>query len=248
MKYTVATKWNDLNPWQLSKIAWVMFADLDEKQKKYRLVYYLFMGKLNFWRALKMRVLINRVPFFQLYPYTAFINSTTNLTEFPKILRLGSIKLYGPSPRLASCRIDQFSLADTFYYRWCKTRKVQELNRLVSVLYLPKGKTFSKTDLDHSRYVKLMPMGQKLGVFLAYMGCRELLQASFTHVFPKSKGSGSADYASFDKIIYTVARGESKPFGGVYQTKEALLYDFMNVLNDELADQKEYKRKWNTKP
>ncbi len=133
-------------------------------------------------------------------------------------------------------------MADMFYYRWCKTRDIKELNRLVSILYLPKNKEFSREDLGHSIYVKLMSLGKKLVVVLGYIGSRELLITRFNHVFPKGSGTGSGKYQSFDKIVYNMARGESKPFGGVYKTKGARLYDFMNVLDDELADQKEYKR------
>ncbi len=241
MNYKVATSWNELNDWQLARVATLFFSGFPQEKIKYGLVYVLFTVKKNIWRYFKMRYLVARIPFFVLYQHTEFLNNSANRTEFPKCLKLGFIKLYGPSARMASLSIDQFSMADTFYYRFCKTQDIKELNRLVSILYLPKGKHFSRDDLGHSIYVRLIPRSKKLAVLLSYIGSRNNLTNSFKSVFKGSGGSGEK-YTSFDKIVFNMARSENQPFGHLYETKEANLYDFMNILNDELTDQKEFKR------
>ncbi|KZS41916.1 hypothetical protein AWE51_00270 [Aquimarina aggregata] len=242
MNYTIATNWNGLNDWQLAKVASLLFGGYSDKRIKHGLVYILFTGKKSLWKYFKIRYLIARVPFNELYRYTEFLNTSIGRTDFPKYLKLGFIKLYGPSSRMSNLTIDQFSIADVFYYRWCRTRDSKELNRLVSILYSPKGQEFSREDLGHSIYVKLMPKDKKLAVVLAYMGSRKLLTDSFTYVFKNSKESGGSSYNSFDKIVFNMARSDNQPFGHLYTTKEANVYDFMNILNDELADQQEFKR------
>ncbi len=242
MNYKVATTWNELNSWQLAKIASLLFSGFSEEKIKRGLVYILFLRKKSIWNSFKMRYLIARVPFAELYKHTAFLSNATDRTEFPKYLKLGRIKLYGPSARMNNLTIDQFSMADMFYYSWCKTRDTKELNRLVSILYLPKGKDFSRKELEHSIYVRLMPRDKKLSVVLAYIGSRQLLIQRFKNVFKNSSGSGKSSYNSFDKIVFNMARSENQPFGPLPNTKEANLYDFMNILDDELADQKEFTR------
>lgn len=241
MNINVASNWNELNSWQLSKIARLFFSFADEQKVKHRLVYILFLKKPTIWNYYKFWKLVKRVPFPELYRFTDFLNRTNTYTKFPKKLKLGFVTLYGPGDRLKSTTIDQFSHADLFFYRWSKTHDVKELNRFVSILYLPKGKKFSNNDLGHSRYVKLMPLGVKLSIALSYIGTRQVMGSNYKHVFPKSNKQGSGKYYSFDKIVIAMARGESKPFGGVYQTKDAKLYDFMHVYDEELKDQKQQK-------
>ncbi|WP_281991401.1 hypothetical protein [Aquimarina aggregata] len=246
MNYTIATSWNELNTWQLSKVSKLIFTKVSSDVLKYRLVYILFMIRPGLIHTLKVFYLLISVPLSELYVYAKFMVETSDLTHFPKTLTYRGKKLYGPEARLSNITIDQFSFADVFYYRWCKTRDDSDLNRLISVLYFPKGKGFSREEknLRHSSIVKKMPMGIKLTVLMAYMGSRSVLAASFKNVFPKKKGDSKAEYSSFDKILYNMALSENQPFGHLYATKQAKLYDFMNVLDLDLANQKELKAKY----
>lgn len=242
MKYTIATKWNELNDWQLGEVAKVFFTGVPESQRMYRLVYILFGVKRNLWRMFKLRYLSLRVPFKELSKHCRFLLLESDRTIFPKVLTLGTKKLYGPSDRLSSISIEQFSLADVFYYMWAKKYDVKELNRLVSVLYLPKGVTFDKSNLSHSVYVELMPLAQKLSVVLAYIGTRNYFRGKYKHVFPPSDATAKGEYHSFSEIIVSMARSENQPFGGYYETAAANAIDFLKVYNEELKSQKQKKR------
>ena len=75
---------------------------------------------------------------------------------------------------------------------------------------------------------------------MAFQGTREKIIARYTYVFKKGKGKGG--YAPFSKITSAMARSENQPFGDFYKTKEANVFDFFEVLNEELKTQKERER------
>ncbi len=247
MKFTIATTWNDLNDWQLQKIAKLILMSDTKQVLSFWLVYYLFIEKPTIWNHIKLGKLLLSVPLKELYPYTTFLVEKTDRTKFPEYLNYGTLRLKGPNDRLSNLSIDQFSLVDILYYRWSTNKEEIELNRFVSALYTPEDKIFSRneTALTHSQFVTTIPLDQKLAILLAYIGSREYLTSSYPHIFPKSKAKTKekSSYHSFDLIINKMSLSVPQPFGNYYKTKEAKLYDFMTLYATQLQEQKEKDKK-----
>jgi hypothetical protein len=250
LDFKIATSWNDLNDWQLKKIASIIFSQEENKVQSFLLVAYLFIVKPTFKNVFKFFRLLRQVRFSELKEYASFLYVETDLTKFSKKVN----GLYGPDDRLANISVNEFSYADVFYYRWAKERHIHDLNRMVSVLYRPKRKDlevkkdirkpFIKEELKyHSAIVEQMPREVKLTIAMAFQGTREKLSERYPHVF--RKGSGSGKYVPFTKIINSMSRSENQPFGDFYKTGEANMYDFLDVLEEELIVQK--KREKNAK-
>lgn len=245
INYNIPTTWNQLSLWQLKKIAKIIFSNTDQEQVSFLLVSYLCIPKLTLKNILKYCYLLMQVPVSQLKEYAAFLYKDTNLTKFPKKVK----SLYGPTDRLANVNIDEYTYADLFYHNWSTTRKNEDLNRLVAVLYRPKRnaqhldirKPFTKEALSkHAGVVEKLPRATKLVIAMAFQGSREKIIARYKWVFVK--GSGKASYAPFTKIINAMSRSENQPFGDYYKTKEANIYDFFDVLDEDLKTQKEQER------
>lgn len=250
LNFNIAKSWNELNEWQLKKIAKVMFSDSNKKTELLLIVSYLFIQKPTFKNVFKFFRLLFQVPFSSLKTYTDFLYTETDLTKFPKKIK----GLYGPSDRLANLTIEEFTYADLFFYNWTQKRDTDNLNRLVAVLYRPKGskqtkhidarKPFIKEELRlHASIVEKIPQDVKLTILMAFQGSRERMRNRYTHVFSKGGASKQSTYAPFTKIINSMSRGETQPFGDYYKTKKANIYDFFDVLNEDLKLQKERERK-----
>ena len=210
------------------------------------LVIYLFIIRPTPWNIFKLFALFIQVPYSDLKEYASFLYSENNLTRFPKKLKSRLSCLYGPSDRLSNLTIDEYAYADLFYYNWAKTKSDDNLNRLVAVLYRPKGDiskidkrtAFNKDELKlHAKQVERLPKIAKIIIMMAFQGSRDNIINRHKYVF--KKGSSKGTYAPFTKIIASMARSENQPFGDFYKTKDANLYDFMDMLNDELKEQKQ---------
>lgn len=247
LNFTIPTNWNQLSQWQLRKIASIIFSDITKEKTSFLMVSYLFISKPTLKNILKYCWLLMQVPFSELKEYASFLYSETDLTKFPKQIKT----LYGPADRLANLTIDEFTYADLFYHNWSTQRTTQNLNRLVAVLYRPKRKEkyisldvrkpFKKEELSqHAGIVEKLPNNVKLTIAMAFQGSREKIIARYKYVF--KKGSGKGSYTPFTKIINAMSRSENQPFGDFYKTKEANIYDFFDVLDEELKTQKERER------
>ncbi|CAL2105481.1 conserved hypothetical protein [Tenacibaculum sp. 190524A02b] len=243
LDFNISNKWNDLNFWQLQKIADVLYSDKPEKITNFLLVSYLFIRKPSVKNVLKFLYLLFNVPFSELKKHCDFLYNETNFTKFLPELK----NLKGPYDRLANLTIEEFSYADLFYYNWATTKDLQDLNRLVCVLYRPVDKatkerrTFKKEELaKHSTIIEALPKSIKLVVAMAYQGSRELIINRSKNVF--SSGKKKTPYIPFSKIVNEMARSENQPFGDFYKTKSANVHDFFELLDEERKSQKERER------
>ena len=245
LNFNIATSWNELNEWQLKKIAKVMFSDSNKKAELLLIVAYLFIEKPTFKNIYKFFRLLLQVPLSTLKTHADFLYTETDFTKFPKKIN----SLYGPSDRLSNVTIDEYTYADLFFYRWTQERHIHDLNRLVTVLYRPKGpketkhidarRKFVKEELPvHSPIVEKIPEDVKLTILMAFQGSRERIIKRYKNVFKKGKGKNNS-YAPFSKIINSMSRSENQPFGDYYKTKKANIFDFFDVLDEELKLQKE---------
>lgn len=247
INFDIPTSWNQLTTWQLKRIASVIFSDRDSKKITFLLVVYLFMPRISFWNILKLFFLFTQVPYSNLKDYTKFLYSENDLTKFPKKLRSRFKYLYGPADRLSNVNIEEYAYADLFYYNWAKTKKTEDLDRLVSVLYRPKSndteestdsrQAFNKDKLRfHAKSVARLSYITKITIMMAFQGSRDSIIKRYKNVYKKGKGKSS--YAPFTKIIASMARGENQPFGDYYKTKKANVFDFMEMLDEEIKEQR----------
>ena len=252
INFNIATSWNGLSNWQLKNIAGILFTSYKERKKSFLLTFYLFASSNKLWNWLKLLILLLRVPYSQLNTHTSFLYKTADLTRFSKRVRSGFRYLYGPADRLANLSIDEYAHADLFYYNWTKAKKEQDLNRLVTVLYRPRAKSNSSVDKRkpfnsrelkfHAKTVERLPLKTKIPIMMAFQGSRQAIVKRYTNVFKKSRAKEV--YTPFTKIIASMAGGEFQPFGDFYKTKEAGLYDFLDVLNDQIEYQNELNKKY----
>lgn len=242
MNVTVPKEWNKLTNWQIPRLAYALF--FPQKNKRRHLLYIvlvLFLKKptlKNLWQCCR---LFNQVPLSELKTYGDFIFKEADLTKFINIKGL-----CGPMPRMTNLTINEFSYADTFYYRWTKNKKEVELDRLVAILYRKpiKGKRpkfkFSDTH-TYAKQCRKISLSQKMAIFLAYQGSRNIIIKNHKHVF--AKGSEKSKYTPFSKIVNNMATATPQPFGDFYKTQDALVYDFMKILNQQIADQNKQNKK-----
>jgi hypothetical protein len=247
LNFDIPTSWNELTNWQLKRIASIFFSDKDTKKVTFLLVVYLFMPRLSLWNILKLFFLFMQVPYSALKEYTKFLYEENDLTRFPKKLRSRFSYLHGPADRLSNVTIEEYAYADLFYYNWAKTKSTTDLDRLVSVLYRPKAnETEELTDLRqafdkdklrfHAKSVERLSTLTKITIMMAFQGCRDNIIKRYTNVY--KKGKSKSGYAPFTKIIASMARGESQPFGDYYKTKQANVFDFMEMLDEEIKEQR----------
>jgi len=262
LNFKIATKWDDLNDYQLSNIAH-LFLNKDNYKNadefKRTLLYYLFVPKLTLRNYLKFRKLIKNVPLRELYPFANFIAKDINRTEFPKFIKVKDKIFYAPGNRLTNLTIEEFSAADLFFYNWKTKKSHVDLDRLITVLYREKAAdptsqdiriSYSPFDLKkRGKYIPLLDIATKLTIGLVYLSCRKAIIKKYPVVFPKIKqdldyntNKKSKKYQSFSPAIISLAMSEVQPLGEYNKVKSTLIDPFFSILTESIIRQKEQEK------
>jgi hypothetical protein len=266
----VATKWNELNDWQLSMIGRILYNDKAlSKPLFYKiLVFILVLNKPGFKNFCKALYLFSLVPFSQLQYHADFIfDEGDNLNRFlPKIkVKVGRFKtsiLFGPEIRLSNSITEELSYADTFYYNWTTKGNENDLRRLVACLYRQSGEGSSLTDSratfhklllpKNAELTDLIPMHIQYVIGLAYQGTRRGFQQRYKYIFPaptpkeemieeEVTAKKPKPYQPFSKIAQAMAMDEVQVFGTLEQTNRSNAIEFLEAYNELLH--RELKRK-----
>ncbi|MDX5325811.1 MAG: hypothetical protein LPK80_06080 [Bacteroidota bacterium] len=140
-----------------------------------------------------------------------FQENQRTVNPLPKFRRWCRV-YHGPSDRLANITAGEFHFADLFFQEWMDTESETALNKLVAVLYRPKGKGFlHDPDSDFFSGDIRIPFNQnsiearakrlagisrtkKLAIAHFYEGCRNVIIEAYPEIFKKTgKGSGSSE-------------------------------------------------------
>jgi len=220
-KYTLPSKWDELNPKQLIAVAKIMLAEQHWDNIKVRLVLY-FLGM----RVIRRRKVIvdevehfyvkhglRRVYLLSVFDIAALGNTLEFLTEKPDkegnrllrpkirkqpfpILKFRFKRFAGYENALTDMLFGEFIFAETYYYRYLTTKDEVWLNRLLAVLYRRVKKhtmqEFSEEAIEqNARLIASLPAYKKLVMRFYYDGCKEFLSRKF----PQTLGSGGGGKA-----------------------------------------------------
>lgn len=269
-RLNIATKWNELNDWQLSIIGRILYSDkaLNKPVFYNVLVFILLLGKptpRNFFKMLKV---FRRFTFKDFSSLADFIfDESDSLNNFPKsfkvkVGKVKTIELYGPANRLANICVEELSYADAFYYNWITNGKDEDLRRLTACLYRPKGIGSSPSDPrcsfdklllpNNSELTDNIPMHLQYIVALAFQGTRRSFQKRYPWIYPaptpkheeveeNPAPKKAKPYHPFSKIAQSMAMDDVQVFGTLKQTNQSNAIEFLEVYNEMLHRQ--YKKK-----
>lgn len=266
IRYTVPKKWNDLTEWQFSAIGRFMFNSRNEKTDK-RLFKISVMGillvpKFSLKNLIKSLIFFAYVPYSEFEQYTDFVFDEKDLfTRFPLQLKVGywprRITLFAPLPRMANSTIEELSYADTFFYKWSIDNNIDDLHRLVAILYRPTdGKNrpedmrteFSSLTLEqNSKLTDKIPLHIKFMIAHVYAGCRQNFINRYKNVFPtpekneqnENKPKKNRPYLPFSKIIDSFAMDEVQIFGNHQQVEKVYASKFLALYDATIVQQRE---------
>ena len=264
MNITIASNYKELNDSQRIRL---MKAVNSRLRGKLLILYtFIVLALPNRWNVRQVwrviRVLRN-VKIRDLQPFVEWVFELDELYQFPKSVRVGLKKFYGPADKLANLTMEEFSFADLFFYEWTQNRDDEAaLNRLMTVLYRPKDKQATAKDVREpfeksllpqlAKYIQRLDKEVKLAVAMAFAGSRQYIEKQFPVIFPKRKQTDDAlpkksTYRPFTEVIRSLALDEVQAFGNYYQTSKANVYDFMAILEDKIKRARELEKKYNTK-
>lgn len=249
MKITVATKWSELNKWQLQEIAYLFLTSKEYNFEKqyFEMIRILFQKKKGFFAKFKLARLYSQVPYSTLAQYGMFLQETPDLYKFPKIKRLTA-----PGPRLNNLTMKQFSVADAIFSEWRETESEIYLRQLVAALYTYDG-VFRALDLPLvANITDKIPLKKMYTIGLTYLSVRFSVFKKFPKVFPPQKKEEDNEflpqftkkkYIPFSKAITAMAMDERQPLGNLKECNNTLIYDFLNTLEESMIRvEKENKR------
>jgi len=231
--------WNQLNNWQLKKIAAYLHSNLSGVLFDYNVL--LVLLDVRWWQILKrwkILKLIKNAAFSEIKKHYGWLYSDLSLTSFIPTIKTKSKTLYAPQDRINNLTADEFAHADDLYLGWLNTRDIEYLQYLAAVLYREmdcNGKRvgFDKTELD-DRAKELSKIDRRtlLTISLSYQGSRSYMIAQFPVVFPKPKGKNkSLKNSGFGKLVLYLSGGK---FGTYNQTKRTNVYVFLSAFEEQL--------------
>lgn len=239
MKIEVATKWKDLNKWQLEEVVDLL---LNMKKTNYeftlkQMVVIIFQKEKGFLNRLKLRKILWNVPISELFPYVEFLLKEPEPFAFPEIK-----ELLKPADKLTDLSIKQFGIIDQFFHAWMETKNESFLRGLVSAIYRNGEKFDEKKIIDIAKITDKLSKKEKQVIGFAYMTSFHFIGNSFPVVFPpqkpdSNKPSKKVKHKPFSEVIINMAMNEQQPLGNFHECNDTKIYDFMNVLTKVITQQ-----------
>ena len=204
----------------------------------------------NSFKAL--RIVLREVALKAYKPFVEFLFSEVKLQVFPETFKFTKT-LYAPAFRLRNLSIEEFSFADSLYFRFKSTNDIKYLNLLCSTLYREAPKTPNTIDkrVPYNRllaeanyqYFANLPIKEKIVVAFAYEGSRNHLVSLYPNVFPKSTTKqtpkNKAKYVPFGELIAAKINYDPSKLPVTNLTN---CYSFFSVYENELRQLKKLKR------
>ncbi len=240
----MATAWKDLNQWQLQEVVNLL---LNMRKDNYELtlrqmVVVLFQTQKGFWKRIRLRKLLRRVPISSLYPYVDFLLKEPEPFAFPEIK-----KLVKPADRMTDLSIKQFGIMDQFFHGWMDTKSETFLRGLVSSIYRLDQNYNDHKLIEIAKITDKLSRKEKQVIGFAYMASYHYIGNSFPVVFPTKKsnnGTKKVKHKPFSEVIISVSMNEQQPLGNFHESNNTMIYDFMNVLTKIINQQEKISKEY----
>lgn len=190
---SIPTRWDEVTPEQLTAIAKNYLSECSDTE---------MLSTLCQIRKGIIRKLDNYQK-FQLAEQLNFVTSYKPFSHFI-IKKLGILR--APKPRLEAMSFGQFMFVDSYYSVWLETQNETDLNKFISALYLPKGKTFNQENLIvYELIAGRYPSTVKCAISINYRLVKEFLIHAYPLVFQKSaEGKKSPETSPWVKVLETI--------------------------------------------
>jgi hypothetical protein len=202
----------------------------------------------------KRKIALVQLPLQEYEQYVSFLLTASQRTLFPKSFKRHGNTYIKPGDRLKNCSIGEFAFVDTMYFQYLQTYNENYLLLLIASLYRPKLKEkslddqrilFSKNYVqEHADYFKFLPRHKKIGILLAYEGCRNYMAKIYPNVFPKTQDEEEGQkkkeqkYTPFKTLIqYKIGFDPSK----IDSVNKVNAHDYLSNWENELKEIKKQK-------
>ncbi len=246
IQLSIPQKWNDLNPRQIKKLAWLF--GTEKSPKKIDLLIFFILVDMRWWQLRKYRKvhkIIKLVGITELKEHYTWIYEKTDLTTFIPIKKIKGKRMHPPADRISNLIIDEFAHADDLAIGFHNTKDLEYLHYLAAVLYRELGPDkkrvpFCKEELDQrAKWFKKLSPKTLLAIYLCYQGNRDNLVNMHPIVFPKPKNPENVKRkvrsSGLGKLILSFSGGK---FGTYNETKNTNAYTFFNEFEEQLKNQK----------
>ncbi|MGL4585217.1 MAG: hypothetical protein ACRCVU_19825 [Flavobacterium sp.] len=232
----IPSKWDDLNDWQLKKIA----AMRGNEGPAFYFMTWLYLNQVKWYqfkKAYQLRIVVNQVPLSELCKYFTWVYKKEDRTIFPE-----HKEYIAPMPRLVNLTIEEFAVADDLNNMYLVKGDLSYLRLLVAVLYKKEGEVYNHLQLENN--VKRFKKEDKeflLAVHLTFNGCKKSIVDKYKHTYPQIKvQKRSNKKAGLLDVVLKMSGGK---FGTYNETKSTLVHTFLNELEENIIQQKEMKEK-----
>lgn len=165
--------------------------------------------------------------------------------------------LYGPSDTLDNISFGELMYADMNFKRYQETKKEDNLNKLIAVLYRRKSTdeefkasgdlrtSFNKVHLEaEAEYCATIKPEIKQGVLINYIGCRSIMASLFSNVFPFINRERETEHSDMQKqvswldVAIQLARKEHA-LGTIAEVEKHNAYLVLKVLDRVIQENEE---------
>ena len=239
----------DLKDFQKAAVCQLLLSELAPLDRLVQLTAVLLMEEDSDRERRRVYKYLREVPLSALGGLSSFLSGDGGLLyEFPEL----GAGLGRPMDRLADCTIRQFSYADSVYYlyRQCaagdKAQRERLSHQLTAILYPQEQWGF-----DPLRLPRIADQTDGVGealhswVLYAYGCTRSRIEGLYPRIFPKGEPGGEdkpvlsrGKYIPFSQVITAVATHPQQPLGNWHQVSGTRLYDFFEVLEVLIREQK----------
>ena len=210
IKLHIPTTWNELSPWQMERVALVLYMMAPSAKQDIKILRILLNAR--WWKFLlhaKIQYVLFDVPLSYIKPYFEYIFKENNRTKFLPAIKTKNGTLYPPMDRIINLTASEFAAADDLHIKFLTNKEPEYLQYLAAVLYTPNPRpAFDKLNLTENvkPFIKL-PLTHLLAIQICYSGSKHLLTQRFKKAFPQSSKKTPQKYG-FGKVILEMCKSD----------------------------------------
>ncbi len=258
INYSLPGAWSEMNDWQLFTLAaamrsartlaelklrlllWYLEAHVTGRTGEYGELYTIQVGK-NRHRLTATDLTTISTDIFAFLTKKVkhkkevqeVIYSRLTRNPYPVLPCSCRVRLQGSADGLADITWEQFGLLQT-YAKMMQKDRTANLDRLIAVLYRPKGKDFDPGNIEaYAEQVAKASPTHKEVILLYYYGCLDFLSTKFPATFSADGEPTTDAYSAHVSSVHALAQGDITKFPAVNSANlYDVLYNIENTINE----------------
>jgi hypothetical protein len=219
--------WNELDTWQLRRIAAMEGKHLHHLQYDLKAFLILFKVRKSIWRSFLMQICFS--PDYRLF--ADFLSDKDQYLTVNPILKFRGLEAVA---HWKDMDYMQWTMAEYWFAEYGRTKATADLNKLVATLFSINGNYSDEQHNDLHQRVGRWPMDVRMAMLIFYAGSQQDMKKKYPKVFKKRGGGSGGHYGkALSNLMLSMAKNDVSKMEEVGKVKAPII---MQQLEKNIED------------